>query len=100
MQISGIQTPSLIQNPKLVEINKELQKDTVNFSEVLLDALNDVNRAQNESTEMGNKFLLGEIDNIHDVSIAGMKADLTINLAVEVTNKLLSSYNEIMRLQL
>jgi flagellar hook-basal body complex protein FliE len=34
------------------------------------------------------------------VTIAAMKADMSISVAVDVTNKVLSAYNEIMRLQL
>lgn len=63
-------------------------------------SLEKVNNDQIYSEKMDNLFSLGVIDNVSDVSIAAMKADLSINLAVEVTNKLLSAYNEIMRLQL
>jgi flagellar hook-basal body complex protein FliE len=85
---------------KLMEVNKALETNKVDFSELLTNALDRVNDDQINSQNMGEAFMLGEIDSLHDVTIAGMKADLSINLAVAVTNKLLSAYNEIMRLQL
>ncbi len=100
MAISGIQSNMSITGNKLLEVNKALESNKVDFSELLSNALERVNDDQINSQNMNEAFMLGEIDNLHDVTIAGMKADLSINLAVEVTNKLLSAYNEIMRLQL
>lgn len=100
MAINGIQSNMSITGNKLMEVNKALESNKVDFSELLTNALDRVNDDQINSQNMGEAFMLGEIDSLHDVTIAGMKADLSINLAVEVTNKVLSAYNEIMRLQL
>ena len=100
MKIDQLQNSILIKDTKLLEVNKSLEKEGINFSEVLTKSLEKVNNDQIYSEKMDNLFSLGVIDNVSDVSIAAMKADLSINLAVEVTNKLLSDYNEIMRLQL
>jgi flagellar hook-basal body complex protein FliE len=98
--INGIQGAISINDNKLLQVNKALESNKVDFSELLTNALERVNDDQLNSQNIGEAFLLGEIDSLHDVTIAGVKADLSINLAVEVTNKLLSAYNEIMRLQL
>ena len=100
MKIDQLQNSILIKDTKLLEVNKSLEKEGINFSEVLTKSLEKVNNDQIYSENTDNLFSLGVIDNVSDVSIAAMKADLSINLAVEVTNKLLSAYNEIMRLQL
>ena len=100
MKIDQLQNSILVKDAKLLEVNKSLDKEGINFSEVLTKSLEKVNSDQLYSEKMDNLFSLGVIDNVSDVSIAAMKADLSINLAVEVTNKLLSAYNEIMRLQL
>lgn len=85
---------------KQLDINKKLQQERVDFSKVMMNALEQVNTDQIRAEEMDRMFTLGEIDSISDVTIAAMKADLSLNIAVEVTNKVLSAYNEIMRLQL
>jgi flagellar hook-basal body complex protein FliE len=100
MKIDQLQNSILIKDKKLVEVNKSIEQEGVNFSEILTQSLSKVNNDQMVSEKMDNLFSLGVIDNVSDVTIAAMKADLSINLAVEVTNKVLAAYNEIMRLQL
>lgn len=70
-----------------------------NFGEILSKAIDEVNSAQIESETMGHLLAIGEIDNLHDVQIAGQKAELTLNLMVQVRNKILDAYNEINRIQ-
>lgn len=100
MTINPIATNAIGVQNKIADTQETLQKSSVDFSELLVNALNEVNSAQKASEIIGDQFMLGEIDSIHDVKIAGLKADLTLNLAVEVTNKVLGAYSEIMRLQL
>lgn len=100
MKIAGLQNSILVKDHKISELNKDIATEGVNFAEVLTTSLQKVSDDQVYAEKMDNLFSLGVIDNISDVTIAAMKADLSINLAVEVTNKVLSAYNEIMRLQL
>lgn len=96
MQISNIQM-NPIQSSTLNQVNKT---QNINFSELLIDAMEGVNKNLQDSETISNQFLIGETDSIHDVRIAGIKAELSFSLALEVTNKILGAYNEIMRLQL
>ncbi|HAS74446.1 MAG TPA: flagellar hook-basal body complex protein FliE [Clostridiales bacterium UBA8960] len=100
MNIVGLQNSILVKDHKISELNKNVGKEGINFSELLTKSLQKVSDDQLYAEHMDNLFSLGAIDNISDVTIAAMKADLSINLAVEVTNRVLSAYNEIMRLQL
>ncbi|MCA0384190.1 MAG: flagellar hook-basal body complex protein FliE [Firmicutes bacterium] len=100
MKIDQLHNSILVKDKKLMEINKGLESEAVNFSELLTKSIQKVSDDQLYAEKMDNLFSIGAIDNISDVTIAAMKADLSINLAVEVTNKVLAAYNEIMRLQL
>jgi len=100
MKIDQLHNSILVKDKKLTEINKGLESEAVNFSELLTKSIQKVSDDQLYAEKMDNLFSIGAIDNISDVTIAAMKADLSINLAVEVTNKVLAAYNEIMRLQL
>lgn len=100
MKIDQLQNSIISKDKKLVEVNNTLSKDNVNFSDILAQSIQKVSDDQIYAEQMDNLFALGVTDNISDVTIAAMKADLSINLAVEVTNKVLSAYSEIMRLQL
>ncbi|MBN2897914.1 MAG: flagellar hook-basal body complex protein FliE [Clostridia bacterium] len=85
---------------------KSIQSDLINsvdtkqnFGEILSKAIDDVNGAQVASENMGRLLAIGEIDNLHDVQIAGQKAELALNLMVQVRNKILDAYSEINRIQ-
>ncbi|MBF4691721.1 flagellar hook-basal body complex protein FliE [Fusibacter ferrireducens] len=86
-------------NQKIIDVNNAVNDRRINFQDLLVENLQKVSDAQLDSEKMDKLFAIGEVDNIHDVSIASMKADLTISLAVELTNKVLAAYSEIMRLQ-
>lgn len=92
--INGL-TPQIIQSTR--EGAKAVDQS---FGEVLNKAINDVNKAEQESVSMTEKLATGEVDNIHDVFVAAQKAELTLNMAIEVKNRVVDAYKEIMRLQL
>ncbi|MBZ4672364.1 MAG: fliE [Deferribacteraceae bacterium] len=74
-------------------------ESNVNFGDLLKDALKDVNDAQLNADEAIKKVLNGETQNIHETMIALQKADVSLKLMMEVRNKLLEAYQEIMRTQ-
>ncbi len=72
----------------------------INFSSVLKDALNDVNQMQINSKEQKQLLALGEIDNLHDLSIMSEKADVALQVTMSIRNKVVEAYKEIMRIQI
>ncbi|MCT4633772.1 MAG: flagellar hook-basal body complex protein FliE [Firmicutes bacterium] len=97
MNINGI-SKVIGQADKIKKV--DIKNQGADFKDFLVDAIDKVNQAQIESVEMDNKLAVGETDNLHDVMIAAQKADLMLNFAVQVNNKVLSAYKEIMRLQI
>ncbi|KJR98224.1 MAG: flagellar hook-basal body protein FliE [Peptococcaceae bacterium BRH_c4a] len=69
------------------------------FGQMLLNALDNVNNAQVKSDDITKKFLVGDIQDIHQVTIAAEQARLMLQLAVEVRNKVIEAYQEISRMQ-
>ncbi len=69
------------------------------FSSLLKDAIKDVNDAQLEADSAVQEVLNGETTNIHDTMVALQKADVSLKLMMEVRNKLLEAYQEVMRTQ-
>ncbi len=72
----------------------------LDFGELLKKSIYKVNQLLKESDEMASKFITGEVENLHQVMIAAEKADLALQLTITIRNKLLDSYNEIMRMQI
>lgn len=77
----------------------EVPGGKASFSEVLKDSLEKVNSLQNEADRAIVGLAKGDGANIHDAMIAVEKANLSFNMMVQVRNKLLAAYEEIMRTQ-
>jgi flagellar hook-basal body complex protein FliE len=93
-KVNGIFNPTPINNTKKVgEIHE-------NFGEALNQAIQKVNHSQLQSDEIVGKFVSGEVTNIHDVMIATQKAGITRQLTIEVRDKAVDAYKEIMRMQI
>ena len=69
------------------------------FKEVMSDAFGQVDGLQKRADEIVIDFSKGTVDNLHDVMIAMEKADVGLKLAVEIRNKLLDGYREIMNMR-
>ncbi|MGD7043678.1 flagellar hook-basal body complex protein FliE [Jeotgalibacillus proteolyticus] len=69
-----------------------------NFAGMLKDSINEVNNAQVNSDDMTNKLIKGENVELHDVMIASQKASISLSLTMQVRNKAVEAYQEIMRM--
>jgi len=77
-----------------------ISESTNNFGQFLSDALNKVNDLQKASEQAGIDLAAGKNVDISDVMIAAEKANLAVGLTVQVRNKVIEAYQEIMRMQL
>jgi len=68
------------------------------FGGLLKDAINQVNNLENGTDGELQKFLNNESD-LHSVMIALEKADLSFQMMMQVRNKIVSAYQEIMKTQ-
>lgn len=91
---------SRLQLLNLNQIDDKKQTETgKNFQALLKENINKVNNLQLESNQLTEDFALGKTDNIHQVMIAGEKAETSMKLTLAVQNKVIDAYKEIMRLQ-
>ncbi|HEY4359489.1 MAG TPA: flagellar hook-basal body complex protein FliE [Bryobacteraceae bacterium] len=69
------------------------------FQSLFSEALSSVqNLNQNAQTSI-NSFLSGEGEELHQVAIKTQQAELSFDLFMQVRNKLVSAYQEVMRMQ-
>ncbi|MBI5587541.1 MAG: flagellar hook-basal body complex protein FliE [Deltaproteobacteria bacterium] len=69
------------------------------FSTVLKDSIDKVNKLQTEADKAIEGLASGEVKNVHETMIAIEKANLSFNMMLQVRNKLLAAYEEVMRMQ-
>ncbi|BEV07877.1 MULTISPECIES: flagellar hook-basal body complex protein FliE [unclassified Methylophilus] len=72
----------------------------VSFSDALKSSLDQVNNMQLQAEQMGKDFAMGN-DNVSlsDVMISGQKANIAFQATVQVRNKLVTAYQDMMNMQ-
>lgn len=81
------------------DIDKITEVD-IPFGEYLKNSINNVNNLQIEADKLSQKLVTGEVADLHQVMIASEKASIAMQFAVQVRNKLVEAYQEIMRMQM
>jgi flagellar hook-basal body complex protein FliE len=89
---------------KPFETNKQTTTPTPyeaqkSFSSVLKQSIENLNQSQIQSDKMTEKLALGENVDLHQVMIASQKASITLQATMEVRNKVIEAYQEMMRMQ-
>lgn len=69
------------------------------FSDVLRDSVEKVNLYQSEADTAVKELVAGRNKNIHETMLTIERADTSLKLMMQVRNKILDAYKEIMRMQ-
>ena len=69
------------------------------FGELLLQSINQVGRLQHEADASIEKLATGRQTDIHQTMIAVEKAEVSFELLMQIRNKVISAYENIMRTQ-
>jgi flagellar hook-basal body complex protein FliE len=69
------------------------------FKDLLGQALADVDQAHKASDKQIESVLAGDVQDVHSAMIAMQKADLSFQMMMQVRNKLVEAYHEVMRMQ-
>ncbi len=85
-----------ISNP----IQAEQTTPKVGFADALKSSLDQVNQLQQDSAQLGKNFVMGDDKvSLSEVMISMQKANISFQETVQVRNKLVSAYHEIMNMQ-
>ncbi len=70
------------------------------FHSVLEGVIGHVEQSQAQAQQTVDNFLNGGNEELHSVALASQRASLEFELALQVRNKVISAYQEVMRMQL
>ena len=73
-------------------------KPKAEFQETLAEGLKGLNNELHTAERLPEDLLAGKINDFHEVAVQIKKADLSFKFAMEIRNKLLESYREVMRM--
>ena len=90
-----------IQNNTIDNTNKNLnESDKVNFTDVLNNAVNKVNDSQVKANNDIEALIKGDDITMHEVMLSTQEAQISMQLMLEMRNKLYDAYKEISSVQL
>lgn len=69
------------------------------FGEYLVDALKKTNALEKKAEERTAALAAGKVEDISEVIVAAQKAELALQLTLQLRNRAVSAYQEIMRMQ-
>lgn len=70
------------------------------FGDLFTEAVGKVESYQANAEASANRFMNGETEEIHQVILAGQRADIAFETFLQVRNKCVQAYQEVMRMQM
>ncbi len=91
----GTFTPPIIEAP-----GSAAGKRTGSFGEALSGAIANIEQQRASANDSVNRFLSGEGEELHTAVLKTQKAELSFELFMQVRNKVVQAYQEVMRMQM
>lgn len=70
------------------------------FRDLLANSIASVEAQQTQAKAAVENFLSGDSEDLHTVALAGQRAELSLQLFMQVRNKVVNAYQEVMRMQM
>jgi flagellar hook-basal body complex protein FliE len=90
---------SILQQQAPPETQSKQPGDEVSFQDTLKNFVEEVNNLQQNADASTQRLLTGDLENIHQVMLAMEEANTSFQLMMEMRNKILEAYREVMRMQ-
>lgn len=108
MSVSGIEAagftpyvaPTLSSTAATAASSSTSAASGASFGDMLLSGIDQLEGVQDKADSLAVQAATGDLDNIHDYTIAATEASVTTELTVAVRNKALESFNQIMQMQI
>jgi len=97
--ISSINAVSQLVQPQGVKETSQVGGALNDFGQVLSNAINTLGQKESTANQAVASLAAGEDIELHQVMIAMQEADISFQLAMEVRNKVVDAYQEVMRMQ-
>jgi flagellar hook-basal body complex protein FliE len=100
LKLSGIPLPAPIELPSTPLLGGSTSTAGSSFKDILGSAIQQVEGARTDANLNVDKFLSGEGDDLHSVILGSQRAELEFQMFLQVRNKVVSAYQEVMRMQM
>lgn len=96
--IQGIRPPAGIEPG--VKGRVDLRTPSGEFGNLFEEAISKVEQHRNAAEEIAGNFMRGETEEVHQVVLASQRAELAFEAFLQVRNKVVQAYQEVMRMQM
>ena len=100
MRAYGLNTPGIGTTPSMPSGTPDAGSAAGGFGQALTDAISGLNQSQNAADDASVRMAAGDPIDLHEVMLARETASLQFQLAVQVRNKLVEAYQDVMRMQI
>ncbi len=103
LKLSGLSIPNIapISPPDTGAIGSGPDAGSgISFKDILGNAISSVEGARTSANQAVGKFLSGDGEDLHSTILATQRADLEFQMFLQVRNKVVSAYQEVMRMQM
>ncbi|WP_082418960.1 flagellar hook-basal body complex protein FliE [Massilibacterium senegalense] len=97
--INGVPTIGVVKSMAPSSVKPTPMEAQQSFKTALNDAINKTNQLQVDGQGALEKLIQGQDIDLHEVMIAQQKALVSLQTTVEVRNKVIEAYQEVMRMQ-
>jgi flagellar hook-basal body complex protein FliE len=95
----GLKLPGAPKTRPITSLTGKPAESPLSFLEPLRGAVEDANRLQHTASDLAAEAAVGGDVDLHDVMISGEKAGVALNLTLQIRNRLVDAYQEVMRMQ-
>ncbi len=74
--------------------------EVLSFQDLYMNAIKEAEALGKISEDYSVQLASGQLENLHEAMIAGQKADVSLQLVIQIRNKVLDAYREITRMQI
>src|ERR1700750_1130217 len=91
--------PSTLSTGSIPSVGSSSSQEGAGFGSALKGAIQHVNQLQTDANQNIEQFLQGNGE-LHNVALATQRAEMAFDLGIQVRNKIVSAYQEVMKMQL
>jgi flagellar hook-basal body complex protein FliE len=100
MALQSLDGPTgLPQSPAVPSRDAKATGGDLPFADLVKGLVQQTDQQQKMAQNSVQQLITGETDSIHDVVLTTSRADLAFRLMMEIRNRLIASYQEVMRMQ-
>ncbi|MFG0333187.1 MAG: flagellar hook-basal body complex protein FliE [Maioricimonas sp. JB049] len=99
MSIPSVGLATAAGAPVAPSVGAASSRSEVPFSRLVSEMIQDTNAQHLQAQQSVQDLVTGKTDNIHEVALSAANADLAFRFVMEIRDRLITSYQEVMRMQ-